>query len=111
MNKLFLMKNSDLFQGEKYLNKNKNYFEGWYFKNINLKEGISFIPGINIDDIGKKAFIQIITNNKFYYVNYNIEDFKLLVEQLDLDPQELEMTDIIGEKITNKIFDEIKSNI
>ena len=33
------------------------------------------------------------------------------MEQLDLDPQELEMTDIIGEKITNKIFDEIKSNI
>ena len=33
------------------------------------------------------------------------------IEQLDLDPKELEMTDIIGEKITNKIFDEIKSNI
>ena len=33
------------------------------------------------------------------------------VEQLDLGSQELEMTEIIGEKITNKIFDEIKSNI
>lgn len=33
------------------------------------------------------------------------------VEQLDLDSQELEMTEIIGEKITNKIFYEIKSNI
>lgn len=33
------------------------------------------------------------------------------IEQLNLDPQELEMTEIIGEKITNKIFDEIKSNI
>ena len=33
------------------------------------------------------------------------------IEQLDLDPQELEMTEIIGEKITNKIFDKIKSNI
>lgn len=33
------------------------------------------------------------------------------VEQLDLGTQELEMTEIIGEKITNKIFDEIKSNI
>lgn len=33
------------------------------------------------------------------------------IEQLDLDPQELQMTEIIGEKITNKIFDEIKSNI
>ena len=33
------------------------------------------------------------------------------IEQLDLDPQELQMTEIIGEKITNKIFDVIKSNI
>ena len=33
------------------------------------------------------------------------------IEQLDLDSQELQMTEIIGEKITNKIFDEIKSNI
>ena len=33
------------------------------------------------------------------------------IEQLDLDPQELEVTEIIGEKITNKLFDEIKSNI
>ena len=33
------------------------------------------------------------------------------IEQLNLDSQELEMTEIIGEKITNKIFDEIKSNI
>lgn len=33
------------------------------------------------------------------------------IEQLDLDSKGLEMTEIIGEKITNKIFDEIKSNI
>lgn len=33
------------------------------------------------------------------------------VEQLDLGSQELDMTEIIGEKITNKIFYEIKSNI
>ncbi len=33
------------------------------------------------------------------------------IEQLDLDSKELEMTEIIGEKITNKMFDEIKSNI
>lgn len=76
MNRLFLMKNPDLFQEEGYLNKTKNYFEGWYFKNTNYKEGISFIPGIHIGDNGKKAFIQIITNNDSYYVNYNICDFK-----------------------------------
>lgn len=63
MNKLFLMKNPELFQGEKYLDTDKNYFEGWYFKNTNSEEGISFIPGININGKNKKAFIQIITNN------------------------------------------------
>ena len=76
MKKLFLMRNPDLFQGEKYLNKNENYFEGWYFKNTNKEGGISFIPGINIDDKGKKAFIQIITNDLSYFVNYKIDDFK-----------------------------------
>ncbi len=76
MNKLFLMKNPELFQGEKYLNTNKDYFEGWYFKNINHEEGISFIPGINIDNKNKKSFIQVITNDSSYFVNYNIDDFE-----------------------------------
>lgn len=47
--------NQELFQGEKYLNTNKDYFEGWYFKNTNNEEGISFIPGINIDNKNKKG--------------------------------------------------------
>ncbi len=76
MNKLFLMKNPELFQGEKYLDINKNYFEGWYFKNTNHEEGISFIPGINIDNKNKKAFIQVITNDTSYFVNYNIDEFE-----------------------------------
>ena len=76
MNKLLLIKNAELFQGKNYLNKKKNYFEDWYFKNTNIQKGISFIPGINIDDTEAKAFIQIITNNMSYFVNYNINDFK-----------------------------------
>ncbi len=76
MNKLVLIKNAELFQGEKYLNKKKNYFEGWYFKNVNSQKGISFIPGINISDVGAKAFIQVITNHLSYFVNYNIKEFK-----------------------------------
>lgn len=76
MNKLFLIKNPELFQGEKRVKTNNNYFEGWYFKNTNNKKGISFIPGININEQEKKAFIQIITNDSSYFVNYNIEDFK-----------------------------------
>lgn len=76
MNRLLLIKNAELFQGEKYLNKKRVYFEGWYFKNINSHKGISFIPGINIDDTGMKAFIQIITNNMSYFVNYDMKEFK-----------------------------------
>lgn len=76
MKKIYLIKNPDLFQGEKYLNTNKNYFEGWYFKNTNKENGISFIPGINIDDKDKKAFMQVITNDSSYFINYDINDFK-----------------------------------
>ena len=76
MKKLFLMRNPELFQGEKHLNENKNYFEGWYFKNTNNDNGISFIPGININGEEKKAFIQVITNDYSYFVNYNIKDFE-----------------------------------
>lgn len=76
MNKLFLMKNPEIFQGEKYLNTNKNYFEGWYFKNTNNEKNISFIPGINIENKDRKAFIQVITNNTSYFINYSINDFK-----------------------------------
>ena len=76
MNKLFLIKNPDLFQGEKYLNTNKNYFEGWYFKNTNNENTISFIPGINITENDKKAFVQVITNEMSYFINYDINDFK-----------------------------------
>lgn len=80
MKKLFLIKNHELFQGEKYLRKNHNYFEGWYFKNTDNKNGISFIPGINIEGKVKKAFIQVITTNSSYYVNYDIDDFTFSYE-------------------------------
>ena len=76
MNKLFLIKNPDIFQGEKYLSANKNYFEGWYFKNTNKDNAISFIPGVNITENDKKAFIQVITDEMSYFINYDINDFK-----------------------------------
>ena len=66
MSRLYLIRNPEVFQGEKYLKMGKNYFEGWYFKNISKGEGISFIPGINIEETNKKAFIQVITNMCFY---------------------------------------------
>lgn len=76
MRKLFLIKDHELFQGEKYLSSNKDYFEGWYFKNTSNKISISFIPGININKDNKCAFIQVITNDKSYYVDYDIKKFE-----------------------------------
>lgn len=75
MKKLFLMQNPELFQGIKYLNTPKNYFEGWYFKNTCKNSGISFIPGINISHKNPKSFIQVITNNSSYFIDYDIKDF------------------------------------
>ena len=76
MSKLFLIRNPEIFQGEKYLNTNKNYFEGWYFKNTNSEEGISFIPGINLDGKNRRAFIQVVTKDSSHFVNYDINNFE-----------------------------------
>lgn len=76
MKKLFLMRNPILFQGERELKKKRSYFEGWYFKNTNGTYSISFIPGINISKNDKKAFIQVITNDSSYFVNYDIDKFE-----------------------------------
>lgn len=75
MNKFYLMKNPKLFQGEEYIKNNDYYFEGWYFKNSSNNNGISFIPGISINYNEKKAFIQVITNESSYFINYDISEF------------------------------------
>ncbi len=48
-----------LFQG---VNKQTNYFEGWYFKQVSadLKTVFSVIPGISLNDEDPHAFIQTI---------------------------------------------------
>lgn len=74
MKKKFI-KNYEVFQGKKYLKENKNYFEGWYFKNTNGRDTISFIPGISISKDKRNAFIQVITNKTSYYFEYDIMDF------------------------------------
>ncbi len=76
MKKMYLIKNPEIFQGENNLSKKNDYFEGWYFKNTNNENGISFIPGINIEDKKEKAFIQVITRNESYYIDYNIDEFE-----------------------------------
>ena len=67
-----------------YKNK-KGYFEGWYFKHQSNTHSISFIPGINIDKNGKKyAFIQVITENKTYNINYDFNDFSISEDKLTI---------------------------
>lgn len=68
--------NPEIYQG-KY--RQKNYFEGWYFKIIDKKSENIFaiIPGISISEEGKHAFIQFIDaiSGKTYYKSYNANDF------------------------------------
>lgn len=72
-----------LFQGN--LNK-KNYFEGWYYKQVSADQSISlsFIPGVSINEGDKHSFIQYIlveadeNGQKIThtgYVRYSIEEF------------------------------------
>lgn len=69
------------FQGEHKL-KNKNYFEGWYYKQVSgdEKSVISFIPGISTNKEDPHAFIQCIYKDDkdlltTYYFRYELSEF------------------------------------
>lgn len=82
-------------------NKKKSFFEGWYFKHQYNNNSIAFIPGINIDKNGEKySFIQIITDENTYNINYEYKDFSIRKDKLEV-------------KIKNNIFskDGISLNI
>ncbi len=80
-----LLKDYETFQGKKFLKSNKNYFEGWYYKITNGSNTIAFIPGINIDDGQKKAFIQVITNDQSYFIDYDIIAFSYKEEPFSIE--------------------------
>ena len=74
-----------LFQGN---SKSKEYFEGWYYKQVSKDEKsvISFIPGISLFNSDLHSFLQYIfiktdENNKKVvktgYIRYALEDFKV----------------------------------
>lgn len=75
MNSFYLINHPCIFQGEKKINDSKNYFEGWYFKNTNGRDTICFIPGIHIASGNRSAFIQIIVNEKSFFIPFSFEDF------------------------------------
>lgn len=68
----------EAFQGK---GKKKNYFEGWYYKSVDIaeKEAYAVIPGISISkDVSKShAFIMLVDagNQKVYYYKYPISEF------------------------------------
>lgn len=124
MNKLYLIRNPEVFQNEKYLS-SCNYFEGWYFKHTKNDRGISFILGISIEDKKKKAFIQVITHQASYYIDYEIdlftyhnEPFSIQIEKnyfskekIHLDIKESHQSPSIYGNIFYSENKEIKKNI
>ena len=77
LNKLHAFFNPEQFQG---LGKQRNYFEGWYFKIINkdATKAYAIIPGIAMDKTGKShSFIQLLDGKKqtAAYYKFEIADF------------------------------------
>jgi len=69
-NKIKAFFNPEQFQG---WGKKRRYFEGWYFKMVNAEETEAFaiIPGIAMDDKGRKhSFIQILNGKKQTSANH-----------------------------------------
>ena len=63
----------------------KSFFEGWYFKHQIQDKSIAFIPGVNISKDGTEyAFIQIITDEESYNVNYDFRDFSISKDKLTI---------------------------
>ncbi len=80
--------NPEIFQG-KY--KKKNYFEGWYFKNIDNKKknALAVIPGISYDksNLNAHAFIQILNmnDNRHHYFKYDLSSFKFNEQYFEIE--------------------------
>ena len=61
------------FHGSK---KARQFFEGWYFKQQEGEDTISFIPGVQIDENScAYAFIQVITKEESHFFTYPISKF------------------------------------
>jgi hypothetical protein len=70
------LSNPAIFQGN--FNR-KNYFEGWYFKQVGPKgeKKLAVIPGVSLTDMDDHAFIQIFNgySGKTSYIRYSLDDF------------------------------------
>ncbi len=76
----------EIYQGER---RTKQYFEGWYYKNVHQsgEHAIALIPGVSIES-GKSrhAFIQLMdgTGGKSHYYEFPFEDFIADKEKLEV---------------------------
>lgn len=59
------------------IKKNKNYFEGWYFRVVDNNNCLSFIFGITYNEENPHSFIQVLDqiNDQAYYFKFKISDF------------------------------------
>lgn len=90
-----IKKNHELFQGRRI---KPPYFEGWYFKQVDLKGRIiSFIPGIQKTGESSSCFIQIIYGNPPHaeYLKFDYDSFEAAEAEFEI-------------KIGNSIFSDKK---
>lgn len=77
--------NPAVFQGSFH---RKQYFEGWYFKNVasDLEQVYAFIPGISQTKEDKHAFIQVINgiSGQTHYIKYDINEFSYLSDHFQV---------------------------
>jgi len=76
MRRLYKIFHSEVFQGSPGL---KNYFEGWYFKNVSrdMSHAMAFIPGISYSD-DPHSFVQFIDgiDGRSAYFRYKTGEFE-----------------------------------
>jgi tocopherol cyclase len=84
----------EVFQGSL---KRKNYFEGWYFKNVSADQEsvLAFIPGISLTKNDAHAFIQVINGitGESKYVTYPLNKFNWRTDTLFVQVGESVFTD------------------
>ncbi|MBE0675541.1 MAG: hypothetical protein IH591_12850, partial [Bacteroidales bacterium] len=84
MNRFYKIFHPEVFQGSL---KRKNYFEGWYFKNVSASLGsaVAIIPGISLSD-DRHSFVQFIDgiNRKTAYFRYPVDEFAFSKKKLEI---------------------------
>ncbi len=69
--------------------KRKNYFEGWYFKQVsaNRETVYSFIPGISLSKDKNHSFVQVINGltGEVFYFEYPVSEFKASAKDLKVE--------------------------